>query len=80
MKKYISITTLLLLSTHSLYAYSCIGEDYSQWNNCNASYTWGDGDQYEGRWENGRMNGFGKYVFADDNTWSVKTYEGFYIC
>ena len=36
----------------------------------------GDGD-HEGRWENGRMNGFGKYVFADDNTWSVKTYEDF---
>ena len=84
MKRYnLNLTLIFLLLTFSFFsnqssAKPCIGEDFVQWNDCQGSYKWEDGAQYSGHWQNGNLNGYGTYIFADDNVWSVKTYEGFY--
>ena len=70
---------MLPLTAMELQAKSCEGDDYDQWNDCQSSYTWGDGDQYSGGWDNGKMNGYGTYNFAADNAWQMESYSGFYL-
>ena len=79
MHKYILVFFLpfILFFNHSS-AETCKGSDHDRWHNCIASFVWDDGAKYEGRWANGKMNGFGIYTFAEDNTWSTLSYEGFY--
>ena len=48
-------------------------------------YTWNDGDKYDGKWKNGKENGFGtftwangdKYVgeFKDSKPWNIIGYD-----
>ena len=69
MHKYILVFFLpfILFFNHSS-AETCKGSDHDRWHNCIASFVWDDGAKYEGRWANGKMNGFGIYTFAEDNT------------
>ncbi len=34
------------------------------WDDCQGTYTWTNGDQYVGEWKDGRMHGQGTYTYA----------------
>ena len=72
------IAIMFSLTTIELSAAQCKGTNFEQWSNCQSSYTWEDGAQYSGGWLDGNLNGYGTYIFADDNVWSLISYEGFY--
>ena len=77
--KVLNITILIFsLASMELQAKTCEGNDYEQWSNCQGSYTWSDGANYTGGWDNGNLNGYGVYTFEEGNAWSVKSYKGFY--
>ena len=61
------ITLIFLLTAMNLNAEICEGIDYEKWNDCQGSFKWEDGAQYSGHWKNGNLNGYGAYIFADDN-------------
>ena len=57
-------TMLLLMVTHK-------GQWKDDEKSGNETFIWTDGDKYVGEWENGFVNGFGKYTFTDG-----RIYEG----
>ena len=40
----------------------CEGDDYTQWTNCEGTYTDTSGGKYVGEWKNGKANGQGTYT------------------
>ena len=43
----------------------CIGDDITEWNNCEGIHFLANGDRYKGAWKNGKKHGRGMYYFTD---------------
>merc|ERR1711964_544414 len=42
-------------------------------------YTWGNGDVYNGAWQNDRKHGYGKMTYSDRGHWHGKSFEGYWV-
>ena len=43
----------------------CIGNDITEWHNCEGTHFLANGDRYVGEWKNGKKHGRGMYYFTD---------------
>ena len=56
---------LVTFFTSSFALPPCQGSNFSQWDKCQGSWTWKNGDKYYGDWQNGRRTGKGTYTWAE---------------